>query len=126
MTSASPRLSSRNKASGRSRQHSPAKSIDRLGLFVFSFIGLVGVALACSIQLAYSPSIWTHLCIALPPVLLSCVLPIRLLRGWIVRNRFALRAQEQNVERNFAQMTIAVAHGSAAGVDGTASEFRPR
>lgn len=72
------------------------KPTDRLGLFVFSSICLVGIALLLRIQLAYSPSIWVHLTTALPPVLLICVLPLRPLKGWLVANRICSEAKRRN------------------------------
>jgi uncharacterized protein (DUF983 family) len=69
-----------------------------LGFYVICFIGLVGVALVCRIQVAYSPSIWVHLVIALPTVLLACLLPIRLLKGWLARSRSCFEAEAKRIE----------------------------
>lgn len=78
--------------------HPPTEPKDRLGVYVICFICIVGVALVCRIQIAYSPSIWAHLLIALPPVLLACLLPIRLLNGWLTRSRFCRKAKAERIE----------------------------
>lgn len=62
--------------------------IDHLALLVISFICLIGLALAWRIQVSYSPPLWVHLFIALPTVLLACVL--RLLNGWLTSDTKAL------------------------------------
>ncbi|WP_410769328.1 DUF983 domain-containing protein [Endobacterium cereale] len=54
---------------------------DRLTPFVVGFICLIGVALASWIQIAYSPSIWMHVFIALPCALLAYLL--QLLNRWL-------------------------------------------
>lgn len=68
---------------------------DRLGFFVTCLISITGVALACRIQVAYSPSIWVHLFTALPPVLLTCLLPLRPLKGWLMNRRFCFTAEKE-------------------------------
>lgn len=68
--------------------------IDRLGLYVICSVCIIGVALVCRIQISYSPSVWTHLFIALPPVLLACGLPIWLLKGWFSRSRVTSNQKE--------------------------------
>lgn len=71
---------------------------DRLGVYLICFIGIVGVALACRIQIAYSPSIWAHLVIALPPVLLACLLPVWLLTMRLAKSRSRLGAEAKQIE----------------------------
>lgn len=96
MTNKSPSVSRRKTGS-----HGPVRSstepADRLGFYVIGFIGIVGVALALWIQLAYSPSIWTHLIAAVPPVLLACLLPI-LLKGWLMGSRSNFEAKAKRIE----------------------------
>ncbi len=61
--------------------HSLAKRRDPLASFLIAFICATGMALACMIQFTYAPSMWTHLLIALPPVLLICLLSLRPLKA---------------------------------------------
>lgn len=103
MTDKSPPLSPSNSGLGQGLENSSAKPADRLAFFLICFICFTGVALVCRIQVAYSPSIWAHLFIALPPVLLACLLPIRLLKGWPIRSRFYFEAEERKIDRDCAQ-----------------------
>lgn len=77
---------------------SPTEPKDRLGIYVICFICIVGVALVCWIQIAYSPSVWAHLVIALPPVLLACLLPILLLKGWLTGSRLYMKDEAERIE----------------------------
>lgn len=67
---------------------------DRLGLYVICSVCIIGIALVCRIQIAYSPSVWTHFFIALPPVVLACGLPIWLLKGWLSKSRVTSNQKE--------------------------------
>jgi len=67
---------------------SSAAPIDHLELLVIGFICLIGLALAWRIQASYSPPLWVHLFIALPTVLMACLL--RLLNGWLTSDTKAL------------------------------------
>lgn len=62
---------------------------DHLALCVYCFIGLAAAALALRIQVVYAPSPWTHLLVALPPVFVACILPLRLLKVWLSRAKEA-------------------------------------
>lgn len=103
MTDKSPLLSPSKRGLGRGLENSSAKPTDRLAFFLICFICLTGVALVCQIQVAYAPSIWVHLFIALPPVLLACLLPIWLLKGWLIRSRPCFEAEERKNNRDDAQ-----------------------
>lgn len=78
--------------------HSPAGPKDRLGVYVICLICIVGVALVCGIQIAYAPSLWAHLVIALPPVLLACVLPILLLKGRLTGSQSCTKAKAEPID----------------------------
>jgi uncharacterized protein (DUF983 family) len=67
------------------KTRAPAKPDDHLAVVVYWIIALTGAALACRIHLAYATSVRVHLLVALPPVLIACVMPMRLLQGWLSR-----------------------------------------
>lgn len=75
--------------------YSSTEPTDRLGFIVACFICITGVALAFRIQVAYSPSIWVHLFTALPPVLVTLLLPLRPLKGWMMNRRFRFTAEKE-------------------------------
>lgn len=67
---------------------------------VVGFICLVGTGLACMIQFAYSPSIGTHLFIALPPVIIACAVPCWLMKNWLAGDRFCSEVATVLDDRN--------------------------
>jgi hypothetical protein len=67
------------------KRQTPGKPSGHLSAVVYWFLGLTGAALACRIHLAYAPSVWVHLLVGIPPVLIACVMPMRLLQGWLSR-----------------------------------------
>jgi uncharacterized protein (DUF983 family) len=63
------------------------------------------VAVACWIEVAYSPSMWVHLFTSLPLVLLACLLPLRPLKGWLINSQFFFKAEEGKIDRDYARRT---------------------
>lgn len=57
----------------------------RTAAFVIAMICAVGAALVGMIQFAYSPSITSQLFVALPPIILACVLPLWALTHWLAK-----------------------------------------
>ncbi len=100
-----------------SRDRSLAAPADRLRFFVICFIWVTGVALACRIQVAYSPSIWVHLFAAFPPVLLACLLPPWALKGWLISSRFCFNAKEGKIDPNYIRGELRNRTPSAVDID---------
>jgi hypothetical protein len=69
------------------KEKSSIKANDRQATIVLGVLILTGAILACRIQIAYSPSLWTHALIALPPALIAVFVPIQLLKKWPSRKR---------------------------------------
>lgn len=79
MSNEQPMITTKEKSSVRAKDH--------MATIVCGVIVLTGAALACRIQIAYSPSLWTHVLIALPPALIASLVPIEMLKSWLSRNR---------------------------------------
>jgi uncharacterized protein (DUF983 family) len=45
-------------------------------------------------ELAYEPSVWMHLLTTLPVMLLSCIPPIRPMKGMLVASQYFHKAEE--------------------------------
>lgn len=97
MSKKSPIMSPRETVSRRP-VNSSTEPTDRLGFYVICFIGIVGSALVCQIQFSYAPTIWSHLVIALPPVLLASLLFIWLLKGLQALSRSRFETEEKQNE----------------------------
>ena len=48
----------------------------------------------------YAPPLWVHLVTSLPVLLISCILPLRPLKGWLVASQYVYKAEEGRFERS--------------------------
>lgn len=79
--------------------YSFADSGDGPAFFVMSIVGVVVVALAFWVEVAFEPSLWVHAALWLPlSVLLSLAL-VRPLKGVLVVLQYANKAEEGRLDR---------------------------
>jgi uncharacterized protein (DUF983 family) len=76
-----------------------ADPADGPAFFVICFACVPSVALAVWIETVFTPPFWVHLLISLPFLLLTCILPLRPLKGWLVASQYIYRAQEGSLQR---------------------------
>lgn len=50
-------------------------------------------------EITYQPSLWFHALVSLPIVVLGCLPPLRLLKGWLVASQFYHKAEEGRLVR---------------------------
>ena len=62
----------------------------------FTFI-LVAVVICAWIEIALSPSLWVHILVSLPTILMACVLPLRPLKGWLVNSQFSYKTRRGKI-----------------------------
>ncbi|KQR75868.1 DUF983 domain-containing protein [Rhizobium sp. Leaf341] len=62
----------------------------------FTFI-LVAVVICAWIEIALSPSLWVHVLVSLPIILMACVLPLRPLKGWLVNSQFSYKTRRGKI-----------------------------
>ena len=62
------------------------------------------------VQLHYDPPAWVHLVTSLPFLLLTCILPLRPLKGWLVCSQYFFKAGEGRLAQPVAQPLAAVAN----------------
>ncbi|PYE31729.1 uncharacterized protein (DUF983 family) [Rhizobium sp. PP-WC-1G-195] len=67
----------------------------------FTFI-LVAVVVSAWIEIAMSPSLWVHILLSLPIVLMACVLPLRPLKGWLVNSQFFYKTRRGKIPSGYA------------------------
>jgi uncharacterized protein (DUF983 family) len=75
-----------------------ADPADGPAFFVICFACVPSVALAVWIETVFSPPFWVHLLISLPFLLLTCILPLRPLKGWLVASQYIYRAREGRLQ----------------------------
>jgi uncharacterized protein (DUF983 family) len=74
--------------------YSFADPADGPAFFVICFGCVPSVILALWIELHFSPPFWVHLLTSLPFLLITCMLPLRPLKGWLVASQYFYKARE--------------------------------
>jgi uncharacterized protein (DUF983 family) len=75
-----------------------ADPADGPAFFVICFGCIPAVAFALLLEIQASPPFWVHLLTTLPFLILTCVLPLRPLKGWLTCSQFFFKAAEGRVQ----------------------------
>lgn len=76
-----------------------ADPADGPAFFVMMFFCIPVVILALWLEVKYQAPVWVHLVTTLPFGLLTCILPLRPLKGWLVASQFYFKAEEGRLWR---------------------------
>jgi len=79
--------------------YSFADPADGPAFFVICFACVPSVLLAIWMEVTFEPSFWWHVFLSLPLVLLTCIPPLRPLKGWLVASQFYYKAEEGKLVR---------------------------
>ncbi len=71
-----------------------ADPADGPAFFVICFGCVPAVVVALMIEILFTPPFWVHLVTSLPFLVLTCTLPLRPLKGWLVCSQFFYKARE--------------------------------
>ncbi|MEM1286954.1 MAG: DUF983 domain-containing protein [Pseudomonadota bacterium] len=71
-----------------------ADSGDGPAVFIMFFSGFIAVGTALWLELAYRPSYWVHAAVVLPIILVTCLAPLRPLKGWMIARQYQVDALE--------------------------------
>ena len=74
--------------------YSFADPADGPAFFVICFGCVPAVAFAIWIELQFAAPYWIHLVTSLPALLVTCIPPLRPLKGWLVASQFFYKAGE--------------------------------
>ncbi len=77
-----------------------ADPADGPAFFVTCFFCIPAVFFAVWLDYAYAPPLWVHLVTSLPVLLISCILPLRPLKGWLVASQYVYKAEEGRFEKS--------------------------
>ncbi|WP_375249767.1 DUF983 domain-containing protein [Sphingomonas sp.] len=80
--------------------YSYADPADGPAVFVQLFACLPGVIFALMLEIRANPPWWVHLLVSLPILVISTVLPLRPLKGWLIASQFYFRAREGRLVRD--------------------------
>ncbi|MDR6192894.1 uncharacterized protein (DUF983 family) [Agrobacterium pusense] len=84
--------------------YSFADPADGPAFFVICFTSIPALAIASYIEVKYSPG-WVHFITSVPIVLLSCLLPLRPLKGWLVNSQYFYKAEEGKIDYDYTETT---------------------
>ena len=76
-----------------------ADPADGPAFFVMMFACIPVAVLAVWLEIAYQAPVWVHLLVTLPFGLLTCILPLRPLKGWLVCSQFYFKAEQGRLWR---------------------------
>lgn len=76
-----------------------ADPADGPAFFVMMTTAIPAVAFGLWLELTYNPPVWLHFVLTLPVVLLTCLLPLRFFKGWLVASQYIHRAAEGRLAR---------------------------
>lgn len=79
--------------------YSYADPADGPAFFVICFACIPSVILALWIEAKFMAPFWVHLVTTLPFLLLTCIPPLRPLKGWLVASQFFFKAEEARFVR---------------------------
>jgi uncharacterized protein (DUF983 family) len=74
--------------------YSFADPADGPAFFVLTFACLPVIAFAIWLEITYQPPFWVHLVTTLPLIFLTCLPPLRMLKGWLIASQFIYEAGE--------------------------------
>ena len=84
--------------------YSFADPADGPAVFVQLFACVPGVIFILMLEIMARPPWWVHLAVGLPVVILTTVLPLRPIKGWLVAAQFTTRAQEAGTADLWAKL----------------------
>ena len=79
--------------------YSFADPADGPAFFVICFACIPSVALAVWLEVAFQAPYWVHAFTTLPFMLLTCIPPLRPLKGWLVASQYFYKAEEGKLAR---------------------------
>ena len=79
--------------------YSFADAGDGPAVFVILFSGFVVVGAALVAEVLYQPPLWVHAMLWLPLILVTTVLPLRLMKGVLIALQYHHKAAEGRLER---------------------------
>ncbi len=79
--------------------YSFADPADGPAFFAMMGMAIPVTALAVWIELTYEPPVWVHFVTTLPFLLLTCIPPLRFLKGALVASQYVNKAEEGRLQR---------------------------
>ncbi|WP_443018800.1 DUF983 domain-containing protein [Sphingobium sp. AM] len=87
-----------------------ADPADGPAVFVQLFACVPGVVFIIMLEILAQPGLWVHLAVGVPVLILTTVLPLRPIKGWLIAAQYVNKAQEAGTAQLWAKL-----HGNGAG-----------
>lgn len=84
--------------------YSFADPADGPAVFVQLFACVPGVVFIIMLEILARPPLWVHILVGLPVLILTTVLPLRPIKGWLVAAQFTTKAQEAGTAALWAKL----------------------
>ncbi len=81
-----------------------ADPADGPAVFVQLFACIPGVVFIIMLEILARPPLWVHILVGLPVLILTTVLPLRPIKGWLVAAQFTTKAQEAGTAALWAKL----------------------
>ncbi len=79
--------------------YSFADPADGPAFFIQMLFSIPVVIFALWFEVKIEPPVWAHFLTTMPMLLLSCILPLRPLKGWLIASQFFFKAEEGRLVR---------------------------
>lgn len=87
--------------------YSFADPADGPAVFVQLFACVPGVIFIVMLEILARPGLWVHVAVGIPVLILTTVLPLRPIKGWLIATQYVNKAQEAGTAQLWAKL-----HGS--------------
>lgn len=84
--------------------YSFADPADGPAVFVQLFACVPGVIFIIMLEIMARPGVWVHLAVGVPVLILTTILPMRPIKGWLVAAQFTMKAQEAGTAGLWAKL----------------------
>ncbi|MBH2000059.1 MAG: DUF983 domain-containing protein [Sphingomonadaceae bacterium] len=81
-----------------------ADPADGPAVFVQLFACVPGVIFIVMLEILARPGLWVHLAVGVPVLILTTILPLRPIKGWLIAAQFVTRAQEAGTADLWAKL----------------------
>lgn len=84
--------------------YSFADPADGPAVFVQLFACVPGVIFIVMLEILARPPLWVHIAVGIPVLILTTVLPLRPIKGWLVAAQYVTKAQEAGTASLWAKL----------------------
>lgn len=81
-----------------------ADPADGPAVFVQLFACVPGVIFILMLEILARPPVWVHIAVGIPVLILTTILPLRPIKGWLIAAQFTNKAQEAGTAQLWAKL----------------------